>query len=63
MTLLTCDLIIWLIQILKELKFEESSQMHLVCDNQVVLDIVSNLIFHERSKHIGMNCHFIREKI
>jgi len=62
MALAACELI-WLKQLLKELQFGEVTQMTLICDNQAALHISSNPIFHERTKHIEVDCHFVLEKI
>ena len=62
MTLATCELI-WLKRLLQELRFRKDEQMKLICDNQAALHISSNPVFRERSKHIDVDCHFIREKI
>ena len=62
MALATCELI-WLKHLLRELRFGKDEQMKLICDNQAALHIASNPVFHERTKHIEVNCHFIREKI
>ena len=60
--LATCELI-WLRHFLQELRFGNDEQMKLICDNQIALHIASNPVFHEMTKHIEVDCHFIKEKI
>ena len=62
MALAICELI-WLKHLLQALRFGKNEQMKLICDNQAALHISSNPVFHERTKHIEVDCHFIKEKI
>ena len=62
MTQSTCE-IMWLHQLLAEVNIKTSAPAKLRCDNQAALHIASNLVFHERTKHIEIDCHFVREKI
>ncbi|KAJ7970237.1 Retrovirus-related Pol polyprotein from transposon TNT 1-94 [Quillaja saponaria] len=62
MTQTTAELV-WLKNLLEELGFTHSQPMELICDNQAALHIASNSVFHERTKHIEVDCHFVREKI
>ena len=62
MTQPVCE-IMWLHQLLMEVGIKTVVPAKLWCDNQGVLHIASNPIFHERTKHIEIDCHFVREKI
>ncbi|XP_038880011.1 uncharacterized mitochondrial protein AtMg00810-like [Benincasa hispida] len=57
-----CELI-WIYQLLVELRFEITTPTKLWCDNQATLHIASNPEFHERTKYIEVDCHFVREEI
>ena len=55
--------IIWIRQLLMEVSIKTSVPTKLWCDNQAVMHIASNPVFHERTKHVEIDCHFVRERI
>ena len=62
MTQSVCE-IIWLHQLLMEVSIKTVVPAKLWCDNQAALYSASNPVFHERTKHIEIDCHFVHEKI
>jgi len=53
----------WLTFLLLNLQVDVVTPTNLYCDNQVVRHIIMNLVFHERTKHIDIDCHVVREKL
>lgn len=58
----TCELI-WLYTILKEMHCPATAPATLFCDNQSALYIASNPVYHERTKHVEIDCHVVRQKL
>jgi len=57
-----CELL-WLKIIVEDLRLEWDSPMKLYCDNKSVISIAHNPIQHDRTKHIEVDRHFIKEKL
>lgn len=53
----------WLIRLLAELGVDNLQPVTLHCDNQSALYIAKNPVFHKRTKHIELDCHFTRDKV
>jgi len=53
----------WVVRLLEELGVSSLIPVTLYCDNQSAIHIGKNAVFHERTKHIEIDCHFTRDKI
>ena len=56
----TTSELLWLRWLLTDLGVSTSFVTPLYCDNQSAIHIAHNDVFHERTKHIEIDCHFIR---
>ncbi len=57
----TCELQ-WITYLLHDLHVPFTQPALIYCDNQSALSITANPTFHERTKHIELDCHIVREK-
>ncbi|KZV22301.1 Cysteine-rich RLK (receptor-like protein kinase) 8 [Dorcoceras hygrometricum] len=57
-----CELI-WIRRVLQELKMDVPHPMQLFCDNKSTISIAHNPVHHDRTKHVEVDRHFIKEKL
>ena len=55
--------VIWLVRLLQDFSVSIGKPITLICDNQSAIYNAKNPIQHERTMHIGVDCHFTTEKV
>ncbi|RVW17646.1 Retrovirus-related Pol polyprotein from transposon RE1 [Vitis vinifera] len=62
MALGICELM-WIKGLLRKLQVNLENPMRLYCDNKAAVSIAHNLVQHNKTKHVEIERHFIKEKI
>ena len=57
-----CELI-WIKRVLEDLRETAELPLRLFCDNKAAISIAQNPVQHDRTKHIEIDRHFIKEKM
>lgn len=52
----------WLVRLLKDLSVGPSLPVAIHSDSQAAIHIARNLVFHERTKHVELDSHFVRQQ-
>ena len=55
--------LLWLRWLLQDLGIDCSTAIPIHCDNRSAIKIAHNDVFHERTKHIEIDCHFVRHHL
>lgn len=58
-----CCELTWLQNLFQDLQIQDQGPATLFCNNQAALHIAANPIFHEQTRHIEIDYHFVRDKI
>ena len=55
--------ILWIRKLLGELNFLQKGPCNLFCDDKAAISISGNPVQHDRTKHVEIDRHFIKEKL
>ncbi|KAL5812182.1 hypothetical protein ACOSQ3_027132 [Xanthoceras sorbifolium] len=54
---------LWVKRVLSELRLSLEEPINMFCNNKATICIAKNPVHHDRTKHIEIDRHFIKEKI
>ena len=55
--------VLWIRKLLTEIGFPPKEACELMCDNKAAISISKNPVQHDRTKHVEVDRHFIKEKL
>lgn len=55
--------ILWIHKLMNELGFPQKTACKLFCDNKAAIKISENPVQHDRTKHVEIDRHFIKDKL
>lgn len=59
----TVSELLWLRWLLIDFEAQQIEPTPLYYDNQAARHIANNPVYHERTKHVEMDCYFVRERV
>ncbi|CAM8932959.1 unnamed protein product [Rhodiola kirilowii] len=59
----TCCELVWLARLIKDMGVQVETPVPLFCDNKAAIHIAHNPVFHERTKHVELDCHLVRSHV
>ncbi|CAM8966812.1 unnamed protein product [Rhodiola kirilowii] len=62
MAAVCCELT-WLARLISDMGVVVAAPIHLFCDNKAAIHIAHNPVFHERTKHVELDCHLVRSHV
>jgi hypothetical protein len=51
---------VWIWHVLAKCGLVDNAPIELRCDNQSVIHLACNLVYHSKTKHIGLDTHYIQ---
>ena len=59
----TTNELVWLANLIRDFQVTPTYQITLFCDNKAAQYIAANPVFHNRTKHLDIDCHHVRDKL